>query len=257
MEGGHDWRNLICTPEQVFDDFKGRRNAIIAALTTEVEDFYQQCDPEKENFCLVGYPSGRWSVTLPEEQVPSEIPEPALGINFARDGMRAKEWLALVAAHSEGWLFSVAFYFAARFGFDKTERKTLFNMINELPTVFEIVTAAAKKQLKERISLLDLSRCKLKPTSESKKRAPVEYHRGRSMDLDPNCAEDGQEDEEEHGTTMCGACGLQDGLDEFWICCDACERWFHGRCVKITPAKAQHLKHYKCSSCSSKRSRPH
>jgi hypothetical protein len=54
--------------------------------------------------------------------VPPEIPEPALGINFARDGMNEKDWLALVAVHSDSWLLSVAFYFGARFGFDKEAR---------------------------------------------------------------------------------------------------------------------------------------
>ena len=68
--------------------------------------------------------------------------------------------------------------------------------------------------------------------------------------------ESGEEDEEddEQGAT-CGACGDSYGTDEFWICCDICERWFHGKCVKITPAKAEHIKQYKCPSCSSKRAR--
>lgn len=77
---------------------------------------------EKENLCLYGYPNETWEVTLPAEEVPPEIPEPALGINFARDGMNEKDWLALVAVHSDSWLLSVAFYFGARFGFDKDAR---------------------------------------------------------------------------------------------------------------------------------------
>lgn len=69
--------------------------------------------------------------------------------------------------------------------------------------------------------------------------------------------EDEEEEEEEHGETLCGACGENYASDEFWICCDICERWFHGKCVKITPAKAEHIKQYKCPSCSStKRARP-
>lgn len=59
---------------------------------------------------------------MPAEEVPPELPEPALGINFARDGMQEKDWLALVAVHSDAWLLSVAFYFGARFGFDKADR---------------------------------------------------------------------------------------------------------------------------------------
>ena len=86
---------------------------------------------------------------LPAEEVPSELPEPCLGINFARyvaprrvllrssychtymiryagrvradhhalsrrDGMQKKDWLRLVAAHSDAWLYSVAFYYGAK-----------------------------------------------------------------------------------------------------------------------------------------------
>ncbi|KAH7840084.1 hypothetical protein Vadar_012402 [Vaccinium darrowii] len=67
-----------------------------------------------------------------------------------------------------------------------------------------------------------------------------------------------EEDEDEHGETLCGACGKNYASDEFWICCDICEKWFHGKCVKITPAKAEHIKQYKCPSCSgsNKRARP-
>lgn len=65
-----------------------------------------------------------------------------------------------------------------------------------------------------------------------------------------------EEDEDEHGETLCGACGENYASDEFWICCDICEKWFHGKCVKITPARAEHIKQYKCPSCSNKRARP-
>ena len=77
---------------------------------------------EKENLCLYGFPGEQWEVNLPAEEVPPELPEPALGINFARDGMQEKDWLSLVAVHSDAWLLSVAFYFGARFGFDKADR---------------------------------------------------------------------------------------------------------------------------------------
>ncbi|XP_020256896.1 PHD finger protein ALFIN-LIKE 9-like [Asparagus officinalis] len=132
------------TVEEVFRDYKGRRAGMIRALTTDVEDFYQQCDPDKENLCLYGYPNEHWEVTLPAEEVPPELPEPALGINFARDGMQEKDWLSLVAVHSDAWLVAVSFYFGARFGFDKADRKRLFGMINELPTVYEVVNGKNK-----------------------------------------------------------------------------------------------------------------
>ncbi|CAN4101424.1 unnamed protein product [Withania somnifera] len=244
MEGGAQYNPR--TVEEVFRDLKGRRAGLIKALTTDVEEFYQQCDPEKENLCLYGFPSEQWEVNLPAEEVPPELPEPALGINFARDGMQEKDWLALVAVHSDAWLLSVAFYFGARFGFDKADRKRLFNMINDLPTIYEIVTGAAKKQVKDRSSVSNHSSNKSKSNSKVGKYTKVEV----------KDEEDGLDEEEEHGDTLCGACGENYASDEFWICCDLCERWFHGKCVKITPAKAEHIKQYKCPSCSNKRPRP-
>ncbi|XP_057535573.1 PHD finger protein ALFIN-LIKE 4-like [Amaranthus tricolor] len=241
------------TVEEVFRDFKGRRTGLIRALTTDVDDFYQQCDPEKENLCLYGLPSEHWEVNLPAEEVPPELPEPALGINFARNGMQEKDWLALVAVHSDAWLLSVAFYFGARFGFDKADRKRLFNMINELPTIFEVVTGVAKKQVKEKSSVPNHSN-KSKSNSNSNSKSTNKLQKATPPKEDDEVVD--EEEEEEHGDTLCGACGESYASDEFWICCDICETWFHGKCVKITPAKAEHIKQYKCPSCSSnKRSR--
>jgi hypothetical protein len=44
----------------------------------------------QENLCLYGRPDGTWRVELPAEEVPPELPEPALGVNFARDGMAVR-----------------------------------------------------------------------------------------------------------------------------------------------------------------------
>ncbi|XP_044484248.1 PHD finger protein ALFIN-LIKE 4-like isoform X1 [Mangifera indica] len=258
--GGGGGAGAQCNPrtvEEVFRDFKGRRAGMIRALTTDVAEFYQQCDPEKENLCLYGFPSEQWEVNLPAEEVPPELPEPALGINFARDGMQEKDWLSLVAVHSDAWLLAVAFYFGARFGFDKADRKRLFNMINDLPTIFEVVTGAAKKQqLKEKTPVSNHSSNKSK--SNSKPQQGSETQGKYLKPLQPKDEEEGldYEDEDEHGETLCGACGENYASDEFWICCDICEKWFHGKCVKITPARAEHIKQYKCPSCSNKRARP-
>ncbi|KAG9151066.1 hypothetical protein Leryth_002644 [Lithospermum erythrorhizon] len=221
-----------------FSDFKG----------CHVEEFYQKCDPEKENLCLYGFPSEVWEVNLPAEEVPPELPEPALGINFARDGMQEKDWLSLIAVHCDAWLLAVAFYLGARYGFDKSDRKRLFNLINDLPTVFEVVNGASKKQAKEKPSASNHSTSKSKSNSKASK-----YTKVQTKDEDEELEE---EEDAEHGDTLCGACGENYASDEFWICCDICERWFHGKCVKITPARAEHIKQYKCPSCSNKRARP-
>ncbi|XP_074294836.1 PHD finger protein ALFIN-LIKE 4-like [Silene latifolia] len=237
------------TVEQVFRDFKGRHVGLIKALTSDVDEFYAQCDPEKENLCLYGFPSEQWEVNLPAEEVPPELPEPSLGINFARDGMNKKDWIALVAAHSDAWLLSVAFYFGARFGFDKADRRRLFNMINDLPTVYEAVTGKAKKQV-ERSKVSQHSSTKSKSHSNSHPGMQVKHAKA----VQPK---EEEEDEEENGDTLCGACGDTYSSNEFWICCDICETWFHGKCVKITPARAEHIKQYKCPSCNiSKKTQP-
>ncbi|ESW22475.1 hypothetical protein PHAVU_005G156200 [Phaseolus vulgaris] len=250
--------------EDIFEDFKGRRAGIIKALTADVEDFYSQCDPEKENLCLYGLPSEQWEVNLPVEEVPPELPEPVLGINFARDGMQEKDWLSLVAVHSDTWLLALAFYFGARFGFDKTDRKRLFSMINELPTIFEVVAGGgAKKPLKEKSSVSNnsgnksksITKVRVSETQGRLSKTLLQQPKDEEEVVEEQEQEQEQDDEDEHGETLCGACGENYGTDEFWICCDICEKWFHGKCVKITPARAEHIKQYKCPSCSNKRAR--
>ncbi|KMZ62290.1 PHD finger protein ALFIN-LIKE 5 [Zostera marina] len=245
------------TVEDVYRDFKGRRAGMIKALTVDVEDFFKQCDPAKENLCLYGFPNQQWEVNFPAEEVPPELPEPALGINFARDGMQERDWLSLVALHSDSWLLAVAYYFGARFGFDKNDRKRLYGMINELPTIFETING--KRQHIKRSPVRNGNHIISNSKTNTKLHVDMVQPRYYSKMVQVQPKEDSEEEEEidEHADALCGACGHNYATDEFWICCDICERWFHGKCVKITPAKAQHIKHYKCPSCSSgsKRSR--
>ncbi|KAL3638062.1 phytoene dehydrogenase AL-1 [Castilleja foliolosa] len=262
------------TVEEIFKDYSARRGGIVRALTDDVDEFYGLCDPEKENLCLYGHPNETWEVNLPAEEVPPELPEPALGINFARDGMNRRDWLSLIAVHSDCWLLSVAFYLGARLNGNERSvirnisllskrmdelfsllaqfhfydsllsceeaigRKRLFSMINELPTVFEVVTE--RKPVKD----------KLNGDSGSKSRGSTKRSIDGQAKTNPKlAAESYEEDEDEHSETLCGTCGGNYNADEFWIGCDICERWYHGKCVKITPAKAENIKQYKCPSC--------
>ncbi|CAL5335153.1 unnamed protein product [Camellia sinensis] len=263
--------------EEIFKDYSGRRAGIVRALTSD-----------KENLCLYGHPNETWEVTLPAEEVPPELPEPALGINFARDGMNRRDWLSLVAVHSDCWLLSVAFYLGAQL--NRNERslsswytgslmaanlvgdlepelvsmtpmiprgrptafrpcrgfllcrifmmKRLFSMINDLPTVFEVVTE--RKPVKDKPSA----------DSGSKFHGSIKRSSDGQVKSNPKLADESyEEDENEHSETLCGSCGGNYSADEFWIGCDICERWYHGKCVKITPAKAESIKQYKCPSC--------
>ncbi|EOA21451.1 hypothetical protein CARUB_v10001835mg [Capsella rubella] len=231
------------TVEEIFKDFSGRRSGFLRALSGDVDKFYSLCDPEMENLCLYGHPNGTWEVNLPAEEVPPELPEPALGINFARDGMQRKDWLSLVAVHSDCWLLSVSSYFGARL--NRNERKRLFSLINDLPTLFEVVTG--RKPIKDNKPSMDLG---------SKSRNGVKRSIEGQTKSTPKLMEESYEDEDdEHGDTLCGSCGGNYTNDEFWICCDVCERWYHGKCVKITPAKAESIKQYKCPSCCTKKGR--
>lgn len=37
----------------------------------------------------------------------------------------------------------------------------------------------------------------------------------------------------------------------FYICCDRCQDWFHGRCVGIMQSEADHIDEYICPNCTS------
>ncbi|ONK61848.1 uncharacterized protein A4U43_C08F34210 [Asparagus officinalis] len=153
--------------------------------------------------------------------------------------MNRRDWLSLVAVHSDSWLLSVAFYLGARF--NGNERKRLFSMINDLPTVYEVVSD--RKQGRDKSGMDGGSKSKL-----SAKRSSDGQIKNNSKPVD----EAYPEDEDEHSETLCGTCGGNYNANEFWIGCDICERWYHGKCVKITPAKAESIKHYKCPSCAKK-----
>ncbi|GJX01769.1 PHD finger protein ALFIN-LIKE 4-like protein [Tanacetum coccineum] len=155
---------------------------------------------KKENLCLYGFPSEQWEVNLSAEEVPPELPEPALGINFARDGMQEKDWLSLVAVHNDAWLLSVSFYFGARFGFGKSDRKRLFNMINDLPTVFEVVNGTAQTSQKEKSTVSNHSSTKSKSNSKPPPPSPTEEE-------EEGLDDEEKEDDDEHGETLCNEVG--------------------------------------------------
>ncbi|KAM0912441.1 hypothetical protein ACQ4PT_012791 [Festuca glaucescens] len=222
------------TVEAIYKDFAARRDGLVRALTSD-----------KENLCLYGNPDGSWEVALPAEEVPPELPEPALGINFARNGMHRRDWLSLVAVHSDSWLLSVAFFFAAPLS--ANERKRLFSLINDHPNVYESMVARKHSSGKSRHSSKPKVHRLIHP---AQRREDVHPKNSRAVARGTE-EDDDEEEDEEHSETFCGSCGGIYSASEFWIGCDICERWFHGKCVRITPAKAEHIKHYKCPDCSS------
>ena len=63
--------------------------------------------------------------------------------------------------------------------------------------------------------------------------------------------ENDEELDEVSDQTFCAACGARYHANGFWICCDICDRWLHGKCVKITASEAKHIHRYKCPDCES------
>jgi hypothetical protein len=57
--------------------------------------------------------------------------------------MEKKDWLALCAVHSDAWIMSVLFFYAARF--DDAGRAELFSLVNQHPTIYEVVTGRVNK----------------------------------------------------------------------------------------------------------------
>ncbi len=56
-----------------------------------------------------------------------------------------KDWLSLVAVHSDTWLLAVAFYNGARLNREGRER--LFELINEQPTCYEVVSGRVSRDV--------------------------------------------------------------------------------------------------------------
>ncbi|RMZ55833.1 hypothetical protein APUTEX25_003799, partial [Auxenochlorella protothecoides] len=255
------------TVEETFFDFSQRRKGILRALVQEVDKFYAACHPELDNLCLYGNPDGSWEVRLPCDEVPPELPEPALGINFARDGMDRRDWLSLIAVHSDSWLISMAYFNAARL--DAEGRRLLFNEINSLPTCLEVVTGSAAPgsttQAAAHISKRPAGVPQADPAPDTKRPA---FHpavslavalgqtanQGRPRQGPPpsSAAEEssGSEDAEEAEYEPCPNCGREFKDGDFWIFCDYCRRWFDGRCVGMTAQRAEASKTWKCPFCT-------
>ncbi|KAL2454252.1 PHD finger protein ALFIN-LIKE 6 [Abeliophyllum distichum] len=231
------------TVEDVFfNEVKIRRAGLIKAVTTDVDRFYQECDSKKKKLCLFGHPNGTWEVKPPTEMVPSNLPEPILGINFARDRMQEKEWLLQVAVSCDVWLLSIAFYYAAAYGFGKSERNRLFQMINHLPTIAEVVRRS-NKQAKE---VADA-------TAHDNSSENISSGITMASNKEELTRSEEEVESDEPLATPCGVCGDIYVNDGFWFFCLECESWFHGTCVKIKPSRAPHNKHYKCPTCNNDR----
>ncbi|MCI67257.1 PHD finger protein ALFIN1-LIKE 5-like, partial [Trifolium medium] len=57
--------------------------------------------------------------------------------------------------------------------------------------------------------------------------------------LEPKVVEEEMEEDDEN--ILCNVCFMHYGVDSFWIFCDYCDHWYHGKCVKVTPSIAAEI----------------
>ncbi|KAI9095373.1 hypothetical protein K1719_026407 [Acacia pycnantha] len=140
MEAALAELRVIAMVEPVLRNFSARRSALIKALTDDVDQFYAMCDPNvKEPLCLYGDSNGRWMVAPPTKFAFPHYPQPLRGINLFRDRKSRDGWVNDVAHHSDLWLISLAFFEGSFSSFRKEHRKSLYDRIDQLPKVLEVV----------------------------------------------------------------------------------------------------------------------
>ncbi|KAM7513568.1 hypothetical protein LguiA_003151 [Lonicera macranthoides] len=207
--------------EDIFTSYRSRRSGIIKALTTD-----------EEILCLYGTVKEQWLVKPPEKGRPL-IPEPASGINFARNMMEKEEWLRFVATRSDLWLLSISFFFATKYAFDRADRKQLFTKINDLPTVLEALNATAKDTpaISNNSSTNSDSITNMlewKPSEELKEVLTPDLDAwAKEKETEEQCVED-------HKCSVCGESEDPNPCDsdkEPWNSCNNCVTWFHTKCV--------------------------
>jgi len=61
--------------------------------------------------------------------------------------------------------------------------------------------------------------------------------------------EEAEEDATNGDNNFCASCDSRYKANTFWISCDECGKWYHGKCVNITSSEAEHKEHYECPDC--------
>ncbi|PHT54797.1 hypothetical protein CQW23_03283 [Capsicum baccatum] len=157
--GGEMW---LRTVDEAFENYKGRRQGIINALIKDVDEFREKCDQynvtERKYLGLYAYPDGNWEIKL-SSAVAEELPYSRI-YKLPKQLTDKNAWLAQVAADSDTWLFSVTFFLCSIYSWMAPWRERLFDKMNALPTVSELVkdnhknlevaTENAKKRVKDK-----------------------------------------------------------------------------------------------------------
>eukprot|EP00253_Pinus_taeda_P019403 PITA_19403 len=226
--------------------FVPRRTALLRAFTQGVP-----------YLCLYAYSEGTWDLKKPEDQLPCN-PEPYIGVNKKMLEMSLMEWIRFVARWSDSWLMSDAFFMEPHL--NAKQRAVLFRKINSLGTlVEEIERHYALEKIPQHVeNVYNMRKVKASVAGGHK---PMEVDEtatctggGRDAESEkPNeksmsRAEDdqimGEKDE-----THCGSCDRLYKEGEFWIQCDDCDIWYHGRCVRVTQKQSKNIDLYTCPHC--------
>ncbi|XP_022680642.1 PHD finger protein ALFIN-LIKE 2 isoform X2 [Setaria italica] len=247
------------TVECIFRDFTCRRAALIRALTTDEKAFSRKYNAGTESLYLYGNSDGNWELRPPKLLMPPGQPDPRMfGIKLVRGNMKHPKWLAYIATHCDAWLIRISFFLGANLGTQASRSPIikLATLARVGPLSWAATPAAPVPRPPAALRCLLLPRQHLSALINSLQTvheafvASDTYH--RICHLEKMNVE--IEDEDEGcGTepTVCASCGNHYRRNGFWICCDECDRWFHGKCVKVTAAQAEHIGHYECPECCS------
>ncbi|XP_004963837.1 PHD finger protein ALFIN-LIKE 3 [Setaria italica] len=216
-------RSVPCyAPEiKAFREFTHRRVGLIRALTEDVEEFFRKCASGMRSLYLYGNYNDAiwWEVRQPG---PEEL---LLGINLARGNMSRIKWMQHIAMLCDAWLINIAFSSAQNMTAEQRER--LFHRINSLQTVHTAFLA-----------------------SDTYRRLCREEEKVSRPAAEQNDQTEGEGTDE----IICIRCNGRYRANAFWICCDVCKQWYHGKCVKIRAKQADQMKKYECPECLSEKS---
>lgn len=211
--------------EHVFKEYEARRNGIIEALTSDLDELLKESKdvqmntPFLERKCLWGLPDGSWKIKHAEYQAVGQIPQPQPLIAF---GKQWDEWVSRMADLSDAWIISLADYQSRHLSLD--ERRLLVEKISIMPSLKSVITPECP------LALLNINEVPLKfhPEYLGKKSAPTFCMRRK-----------------------CNFVGDDSGIEE-WIECNMCELWYHCKCCDLASEKVETIQFYNCANCLAK-----
>ncbi|KAK1369792.1 hypothetical protein POM88_035884 [Heracleum sosnowskyi] len=129
------WKYRCPSLENIYKDLVCRRDAIIKALTKDLDKFRCCLNADLAQHCLYGFTDEHWEVKVPDDQFGLGFPHPKPVTYLDRHLKDENIWLAHVSLQSESWLYSIADYYIAELGLAAEERDKLWSMLLLLPPI--------------------------------------------------------------------------------------------------------------------------